>query len=56
MELNKYDLVEHLASRLKHMSCCNCPVNEECNKDGETIYICFDKEETKELLIKKYNL
>ena len=56
MELNKYDLVELLANNLIDIPCYDCPVKEECiNRDKQT-YLCFDEEETKESLIKKYNL
>lgn len=56
MELNKYDLVELLAKNLSDISCYDCPIRQECNEDGETIYMCYDEDETKELLMKKYNI
>jgi hypothetical protein len=56
MELNKYDLVELLAKNLSDISCHDCPIRKECNEDGEPIYMCYDKDETKELLMKKYNI
>ena len=59
MELNKYDLVEYLALILKNMPCCDCPIKEECDKREHHFYftkICSNEDETRELLIKKYNL
>lgn len=53
MELNKYDLVEFLSHKLKVISCLNCPIREECKNKDEVTYICFDEDETKELLMKK---
>ena len=59
MELNKYDLVEYLALILKNMPCLDCPLKEECDEKERHFYftkICNNKDETRELLIKKYNL
>lgn len=56
MELNKYDLVELLAHKLKGISCIDCPIREECEGLEHLNYICFDEDETRKLLIKKYNL
>jgi hypothetical protein len=56
MELNKYDLAEWVALNLKGVLCEDCPITQECKEREYNDYICFDKEETKELLIKKYNL
>lgn len=54
MELNKYDLVEFMAFQLKNVPCLDCPIKNECNSS----YICLDEDEdeTRDLLIKKYNL
>jgi hypothetical protein len=60
MELNKYDLAEWVSLFLKAVICeigviCeDCPIREECNKTSG--FTCFDEDETKELLMKKYNL
>ena len=56
MELNKYDLVELLAYKLKAIPCCDCPISEECDNREKLDYICFDEDETKKLLLRKYNL
>ncbi len=57
MELNKYDLVEFLASHyFGDIECNNCPIREECDKRENIHLICSNKDETKETLIKKYNL
>jgi hypothetical protein len=56
MELNKYDLVELLAKNLSDISCYDCPIRKECNERKHCNYICFDEDETKKLLLKKYNL
>jgi hypothetical protein len=56
MELNKYDLVELLAKNLSDISCYDCPIKKECNERKYGVYICFDEDKTKKLLMKKYNL
>lgn len=56
MELNKYDLVEWVALNLRGIVCEDCPIREECKEKEYNDYICFDENETKETLIKKYNL
>jgi hypothetical protein len=56
MQLNKYDLVELLAKNLSDIHCYDCPIRKECNERKYCNYICFDEDETKKLLLKKYNL
>lgn len=54
MQLNKYDLVEWVSLNLKGVLCEDCPIREECNKNSG--FTCFKEDETREILIKKYNL
>lgn len=54
MELNKYDLVELLAYRLKGLPYEECPIKQECDESNKQI--CLHEDEARELLIKKYNL
>lgn len=61
MELNKYDLVELIAKNLSDIHCYDCPIRKECNDRQERDYRDYpcldkDKEELREILIKKYNL
>jgi hypothetical protein len=56
MQLNKYDLVEFLTSKLRGASCTICPIRKECDEREDDDFICFDEDETKELLMKKYNI
>jgi hypothetical protein len=56
MQLNKYDLVELLVKNLSDISCYDCPIKKECNEKNYCEFICYDEDETKELLMKKYNL
>jgi hypothetical protein len=56
MEMNKYDLAEWVSLNLKGVLCEDCPIIHECEEREYNDYICFDKKETKEILIKKYNL
>lgn len=57
MELNKYDLVEWLISNIDGIRCTSCPISKECdNRIKRGTYPCINKEELRELLIKKYNL
>ena len=56
MELNKYDMLEYLTLNLKHTPCIRCPLRKDCIEIENKKYTCFDEDETRELLIKKYNL
>ena len=63
MELNKYDLVEYLALHLSKNTPCldctpslDCPIIKECRERKREDDICLDEDETRNLLIKKYNL
>jgi hypothetical protein len=56
MELNKYDLVEFLASHFEIVDCDYCPIRKECDEIKEKYVICIDKDKIRETLIKKYNL
>lgn len=60
MELNKYDLVEWLISNWRFIHCYFCPIRKECEDREQEIghidFVCHDKEKTKEILNKKYNL
>lgn len=56
MELNKYDIVEWFALNLRGVVCEDCPIRKECIKGEHVKYICFNEDDTRELLIKKYNL
>lgn len=54
MELNKYDLAECLTSKLKFLPCEDCPIKQECDECYK--HLCLHEDETRELIIKKYNL
>lgn len=57
MELNKYDLVEFLASHyFGNIECDDCPIREECDEREDIHLICSNKDETRKVLVKKYNL
>ena len=55
MELNKYDLVEWLVSNFRNISCGDCPLQRECDEKNHG-YLCLNEDETREALVKKYNL
>jgi hypothetical protein len=56
MELNKYDLVDFLASHFDNVHCGNCPIKKECDERKEKFIICANENKIRETLIKKYNL
>ena len=56
MELNKYDLVEYLASIFAGISCADCSVRKECAENDHANHLCLHEDEMRETLIKKYNL
>lgn len=56
VQLNKYDLVEFLALKLRGAPCTICPISKECNKREDYDFICSNKDEARKTLIKKYNL